>query len=357
MLRASQVASVTFVVNPPSQSTLMSLRSEFTSTLRSVLAVRGEPQPVALLDVPGHANVGDQLIYLGELSLLKNAGVDIRFQCRMGQRFERNLRKLHPEGPLLMQGGGNLGDLWPGFQEWRELVIKTFGDRPIVVLPQSLHFESAANAECARRVFAGHPNLTLLLRDNRSLEQARRLFPETSSVYCPDASIGFDPVPPATDAEVGVLVLQRGDKESREAWTIDGSFSQETYDWSGTTDAARKLKQLSWSDNRKLNRAVGPFSHLLASRRSEAYKLGAQEVVASGAKLLSRGRVVVTDRLHAAVLARLLDRPVVALDNSYGKISAAMDCWLGELGGVAMARNPSEAAELVARFDAKQRVV
>jgi pyruvyl transferase EpsO len=322
-----------------------------------VLEISDEPLPVALLDVPGHANVGDQVIYLGELNLLKAAGLDIRFQCRMGQRFEQNLLKLHPEGPILMHGGGNLGDLWPDFQEWRELVIEAFGDRAIVVLPQSLHFESAANAERARRVFAGHPNLTLLLRDSRSLEQARRLFPETKSVYCPDASIGFDAVSPATDGEVDVLVLQRGDKESREAWTIDGPFSQETYDWSGATAAAQKLKQLSWSDNRKLNRAVGPASHLLAKRRSEAYKVGAQEVVASGARLLSRGRVVATDRLHAAVLGRLLGRPVVALDNSYGKISAAMDGWVGELGGVTMVRDSSEIAEMVTHLAAKQRGV
>ena len=71
--------------------------------------------------------------------------------------------------------------------------------------------------------------------------------------------------------------------------------------------------------------------------------MGAQEVVASGAKLLSRGKVVVTDRLHAAVLARLIGRPVVALDNSYGKLSSAANAWLGELGGITLVDDATEA--------------
>jgi len=332
---------------------LEGLCSQFASTLRRAIGndASTERQPVALLDVPGHANVGDQLIYLGQLALLETCGLDIRFQCRIGQRFEQDLRKLHPEGPLLMQGGGNLGDLWPGFQLWREAAIDGFHDRKIVLLPQSIHFESASNAQRARRVFARHPDLTLLLRDYSSLEQARKLFPETESLYCPDASVGVarSSIKQGTP-EVDALVLQRCDKESRGAWTLDGSLSQATYDWSGNTAAVKTLERLSWSDNRKLNRAVGPFSHRLAQRRAAAYKLGAQAVVAAGAELLCRGKVVVTDRLHAAVLARLRGRPVVALDNSYGKITSAASAWLGELGGITFAHDAAEAELAVSRL-------
>ena len=49
--------------------------------------------------------------------------------------------------------------------------------------------------------------------------------------------------------------------------------------------------------------------------------------VARGLALLSRGRRIVTDRLHAHILATLLDIPHVALDNDYGKLSAYIACW------------------------------
>ena len=44
--------------------------------------------------------------------------------------------------------------------------------------------------------------------------------------------------------------------------------------------------------------------------------------------MLSAGRVVLTDRLHAVILSCLLGRPMVALDNNYGKIGSFVDTWL-----------------------------
>jgi exopolysaccharide biosynthesis predicted pyruvyltransferase EpsI len=40
-----------------------------------------------------------------------------------------------------------------------------------------------------------------------------------------------------------------------------------------------------------------------------------------GNTLLSRGRVVVADRLHASIMATLIDRPVVYIDNNYKKLT------------------------------------
>jgi exopolysaccharide biosynthesis predicted pyruvyltransferase EpsI len=40
-----------------------------------------------------------------------------------------------------------------------------------------------------------------------------------------------------------------------------------------------------------------------------------------GNTLLSRGRVVITDRLHASIMSTLIDRPVVYIDNSYKKLT------------------------------------
>lgn len=37
--------------------------------------------------------------------------------------------------------------------------------------------------------------------------------------------------------------------------------------------------------------------------------------------LLSRGRVIVTDRLHASIMATFIDRPVVYIDNNYKKLT------------------------------------
>ncbi len=46
-----------------------------------------------------------------------------------------------------------------------------------------------------------------------------------------------------------------------------------------------------------------------------------------GLRILSSGKVVVTDRLHAHILSVLLNISHSALDNNYGKISSYIKTW------------------------------
>ena len=89
------------------------LNGSYTSVLeghrdatRKVLrtALRGETQ-VALLDVPRHSNFGDHLIYLAELEYLKQLRVDVRLRANMFGPVGRELKSLHPDGPILLQAG------------------------------------------------------------------------------------------------------------------------------------------------------------------------------------------------------------------------------------------------------------
>lgn len=56
---------------------------------------------------------------------------------------------------------------------------------------------------------------------------------------------------------------------------------------------------------------------------------------------------MVTDRLHAAVLATLLGRPVVARDNANGKLAAVFADYLGRFPLARFARTPEEARDHV----------
>lgn len=44
--------------------------------------------------------------------------------------------------------------------------------------------------------------------------------------------------------------------------------------------------------------------------------------------MLSKGKIVVSDRLHAIILGLLMDKPVVALDNVYKKFNHFYDTFL-----------------------------
>ncbi|WP_199846002.1 hypothetical protein, partial [Streptomyces europaeiscabiei] len=58
-----------------------------------------------------------------------------------------------------------------------------------------------------------------------------------------------------------------------------------------------------------------------------AYDGLARLQLARGCRLLSAGRVAVTDRLHGHVLALLLSLPHVLVADRYGKIRSYWDTW------------------------------
>jgi pyruvyl transferase EpsO len=61
-------------------------------------------------------------------------------------------------------------------------------------------------------------------------------------------------------------------------------------------------------------------------------------------------RLVFTNRLHATVLAALMGKPAVAMDNANGKISAIIGDYLGRMPGVRYAPSVKEAEATVDSF-------
>jgi pyruvyl transferase EpsO len=66
-------------------------------------------------------------------------------------------------------------------------------------------------------------------------------------------------------------------------------------------------------------------------------------------RILAPGRTVITDRLHAAVLAQLMGRDVIAVDNANHKISRIHEAYMGRIGNVRMAASFNEAIHCATR--------
>lgn len=324
------------------------VQEQTLSVLRSHLAV-GER--VALLDFPNHQNSGDSLIWLGEREYLAQVGARIEFACDI-LRYDRSFINRHAPGTtLLLHGGGNLGDRWTDYQEFRERVITDFPDRKIIQLSQSIEFSEGDRLDRAVDTFSGHPNFSLLLRDSVSMAKARRLFPEVSIDFCPDLALGYGRRQPFGRPATEVVVVKRRDSEAVFSGALyEGAFSEtaEYWDW-----GLSGWKQGAW---RAVHVPGGVWRRIPASRPFlkpglvKIFDLQAKLNVGNAIGILSRGRVVVTDRLHSAVLAMLMSKPVVVLDNANGKISAIFKDYLGSIGSVRFAKDISEASELADNF-------
>jgi exopolysaccharide biosynthesis predicted pyruvyltransferase EpsI len=295
----------------------------------------------ALLDFPNYSNVGDSAIWLGETEWLRRRGVEIVYACDTATYALRNLKERIGSGPILLTGGGNLGDFWVEHQWFRERVIQEFPDNEIIQLPQTIHFMDDWGASEARRIFNAHPRLTVLCRDRPSLDFARRHF-TAGSELCPDMAFALGAIPCPSIAERDVLWLCRTDAESQGAPlpAVEGKMTR--IDWLEETPTALVDR------NRALSRQLDPgraeaetLDALLAT-----YEPLARERLRRGCQLLSNGQVVVTDRLHGHILCLLLGIPHVLLDNNYGKIRGFYETWTRDCPLVRWASSPTQALEL-----------
>ncbi len=264
----------------------------------------------ALLDFPDHANVGNSAIWLGELAYFRGLGHSPAYVSRNNKIESEKLRKLNT---IFLHGGGNFGDLWPRIQKRREDILHRFRGHKIIQLPQSVHFQSEVMLKRAAKAIAQHPDFILLLRDQQSLDLARRHF-QCESHLCPDMAFALGELRKDGTSTRELLLLLRKDRERITAMPQNVK-SYDVHDWVSDPlflklNAQKVRFDVSLSHDA---RQLAYFNHLAVHRLQR------------GLQLLSRYQVTVSDRLHAHILCTLLGIPHVTLDNSYGKVSKFMN--------------------------------
>ncbi|KAJ3342136.1 hypothetical protein HDU93_003352 [Gonapodya sp. JEL0774] len=145
-------------------------------------------------------------------------------------------------------------------------------------------------------------------RSQDSLENARKYFPMIPSMFVPDMAFMVGPISPDSSPIYDVLILGRNDHETRVehgGWNI----VERAFDEANITYVHRdwKLPDRMWMN-------PGYDKTDMVERR-----------IALGNQIVSEARIVVTDRLHATIFATLLGRPVVYIDNIYGKIRSCRE--------------------------------
>lgn len=332
-----------------------SLQARISSSL--LAAIGAGVRDIALLDFPNHANVGDSAIWIGEVEFLRSSGLRSVYGCDLAKYDAKKLAGAVADAPILLHGGGNFGDIWPAYQTFRHSVLENFPNNPIIQLPQTIHFSDAAGAEKTRRLIEHHGGFKLFVRDAKSLVYAQEHFPDSNPELCPDAAFMLgrlrSPVPATRD----IVFLRRTDKEQRTEWRdiIAESatrYDMEVVDWLEEPfsilrrgpGVIRKLGSFSDRSHPMLERAWIATANRLAMVRLQR-----------GLAILGRGRVVVTDRLHAHILATLLGLPQVILDNNYGKLSTFIDAWTSELDICHVAKEPAAAIHQAAALAAGAR--
>lgn len=279
-------------------------------------------EPVAILDFPDIRNCGDSAIWLGEMAYLKDRyGKRPAYVSRIHDFSPEDLERIMQTGPIFIHGGGNFGDLWVGHQDFRERVLERFPKRQIIQFPQSVHYESQERVGKSARIIGRHRNFVLLVRDEESKQFAEKHF-DCQVRLCPDMAFCIGPIQPPVATRFPVLAMLRTDREKASHYDLSAYPDLPVEDW--ITESRTSVR---------IAKALGA-ARALASLNPQRIKQATFDAAARarfrrGIRQVSRGRAIVTDRLHVHICSLLLGRPHAVLDNTYGKVRRFMAAFSG----------------------------
>lgn len=334
-----------------SVNTIKRLQGLINTCLSDLVDLSGR---YALLDFPNHYNIGDSAIWLGELAYFDQGRSRPTFVSEIRTYKEDRMLAAIGDGQILLHGGGNFGDIWPGYRQFREDMLTRHRGRPIVQMPQTIHFKSQENIDSTARAIEQHGNFTLLVRDKKSLEFARRWF-QCEVRLCPDMAFCIGPVARPVPQH-DLLLNLREDQEVGAPHDTSRAMSRPNVvkaDWplEDEADYQRRTKRAAVV-KALLRGNVGGR----AKMTELTYRERAEQRFERGVKLLSSAKQVITDRMHGHIMCLLLDADHCVLDNSYGKTSSFIEAW-GTVNGerAAIVNSMDEALAILDGRKAKGR--
>jgi pyruvyl transferase EpsO len=277
------------------------------------------------LDVPYYANVGDTLIWQGTLDLLKVLPHKCLYSSSKENYVKPNIGK---DVIILLQGGGNFGDLWYICQEFRLKILNDFPDNKIILLPQSIHYNSNDTLLVDANVFNKHKNLTMCFRDRNSLNIADQYFTNSNHVFVPDMAFYMDMnqwkkyIKPAEQGKILFLDRRDHEKNKNENYRII-PVGAENRDWpTMENEHMGFLLNLLLRIGARFSRKMVDFIYQRKLRI---------QYIKEGVEFISAYDYIYTTRLHAGVLAFMLEKSFTFFDNSYGKNKGVYEAWLKDV--------------------------
>lgn len=286
--------------------------------LRQILKVIPSGSSIYYIDYPVYNNGGDLLIMKGAEAFFKDN--QIRVQARYSVLDFPDKLIIPKDQIIVLQGGGNFGDLYPVHQKLREKIVASYPHHRIVLLPQTIFFKKEAEYDRTARIFNGHKDVHLFVRDTLTYSLASQKFNKCSVYLSPDMAHQLWPILPKSSPGKELLCFFRTD--------IEKTSEQESFESAGRGD------YLDWASlyNRVEKKSIKMIGQMMTKGgvplpMQAIWGKYSDYLVDKAVKRFSGYHSVQTSRLHGHILSCLMDKPNTLLDNSYGKNSNYYNTW------------------------------
>lgn len=287
---------------------------------------------IILLATPQHGNLGDQAIVSAEYRILSDIFPNKKiYEVPNGYylKYADIVKKyLNGNDIIVIDGGGNLGSLWGNEDDKISKIISDYKNNKIVIFPQTCFYEENSERRIQRNrlIYESARDLTVTLRERRSYDLFRELFPNTKSELIPDIVLSLKPQ--VSKRRNGVLICFRSDREKVVSENVKNDIVKYL------TKNKIWFKETSTIVDKK----VGKYN------REKELKKKFKEFASS--------QLIITDRLHAMIFSAITDTPCIAIDNSSKKVSGVYE-WIKDDKNVTYLSDTSKIVENVSRMLSK----
>jgi len=298
-------------------------------------------RPVAVLQFPWDANVGNHMMWLAISEHLHRRGVQIAYAAHQYNFRLNDLMRAVGDGPILFLGGVTVSRLWPSHSQVKRSVAAACPGNRLISLPSTMIFVDEDDRREAGEMFGDHRDVVMMARDPLSAQFAREVFPAAVTVAAVhDSAFRLSPQPLRGSHIHDIIWLARDDKE---ATGVRAPSDVHVFDWVDVRRADHFVADRVYSRLRRTAPVLSPIANALIGG---CYTEMSRYLLHRSNRKLDTGKVLVTDRMHPHVLAALRSQPCVLLPDRYGKNRAVFEYSSRNYSSVHWADTPQEALEV-----------
>lgn len=290
--------------------------------ISDALKSRRKERSIVLMGTPEYNNLGDLAIAYATREYIVN-NFDKQFievtEREIDFKLNEVKKYIRDDDLLLLQGGGNLGDVYYDQQRIRKKVIMSFPNNSIILMPQTMYFSKTQDGKKSLRItaelFKEHKKLVLFAREQFSYNKMKNAF-SNQTYIAPDIVLTLSNKE-ARQKRCGVGICLRNDKEGAL------NLTEKEY----IIDEAKKVFAKVHAIDTITSENV-----CIKDRKLQLDKMWSE---------ISRNQLIITDRLHGVIFSVITNTPCIALANNNKKVQGICK-WLESYPGINYCDDPYE---------------
>lgn len=263
-----------------------------------------------------YGNVGDIAITCAQEDFLKKnyptysiVKIPLKDTCRYYKSIKKQIT---PDDIITTIGGGNMGDLYYGFELKRQFIIRNFKKNKIISFPQTIYFTDSKSGEKmalkCQKSYSEHPNLTIVARESKSYQIMKKLFKNNHIILVPDIVFSYSFPKKMKRENITLCFRNDGEKSLND----------------GTRNKLIKTVYEKFNNIQEIDTHVGNINVVGKEK----------EILHEKLTQFSKSKVVITDRLHGMIFCAITATPCIVLSNNNYKIEKTYNDWLKNISWI-----------------------